>query len=121
MKDLRLDDGDVVFTAAGDLETVEDGAVVAQDVGVAFATAKGALHWDETAGSSFPHLVNAPAVDAGAIESEAEDILLADDRIDPDETEVTVSSADEGVKLVADFRVSGAGMERAEAEIGGSS
>lgn len=122
MKDLKLVDGDVVFTAAADLETVEDGKAVAQDIATAFSTAKGSLHWDEAAGSSFPLLVNAPTVDTDAVESEAEDIILADDRIDPDGIEVTAESLDSGarLKVAASFTVSEEGMERAEAELGGT-
>lgn len=122
MKDIRLVDGDVVFTADGNLETVESGACVAQDVSTAFVTTRGRLHWDASAGTSFPLLLNSTEVDEESVKSEAEDVLLADERIDPDSICVEASSLDSGsrMKLVAEFSVSGVGMERVEAELGGS-
>jgi hypothetical protein len=118
MKDFKTEDGDLVFNVAGELEVVEGGACVAQDASTAFSTAIGSLHWDRTAGSSFPELVNGPTIDTAAVESEAENLLVSDDRIDPDGISVAASINDDGgLHIAAEFTVSEAGIERAEADL----
>jgi hypothetical protein len=109
--DLRLVDGDLDYGTDGDVGVVTDGKCVAQDVATAFSTVPGRLFWAPKAGSQIPLYLNSDGIDAQALESEAEDVLLGDERIQADtvvvSAVVTTDGSDQSGAVTSQFEVLG--------------
>jgi len=82
--DLLLQDGDIAFTADGDVRIVSGAAAVAQDIGQALSIAPGALYWNKEAGSSLPSMLNDSLANDSAIITELERVAIADARVNPE-------------------------------------
>lgn len=91
--DIRLVDGDVVFTRDGDLATVLGPECVAQDIAVGAQTARGAIPWDAAAGSDLPLLLNDAGARTSTIVASLEKLAIDDPRVDPASVHADVGDA----------------------------
>ena len=82
--DIKLVGRDVVFTADGDLETIDGPALIAQDISEGAAIAIGTLIWDKMSGSTIPLALNDVGVTPAGIVAELERLAIDDERVDPE-------------------------------------
>jgi hypothetical protein len=81
--DFLLVDGDIVFTADGDVELVSGVKCIAQDIGQTLEITVGTLAWDKKIGSSLPLMLNDDSINNQAIIAELERVAIDDPRVDP--------------------------------------
>lgn len=89
MKDIKLDDaGDLLFKN-GDFAVHEGASVPAQDIFVQTLVLPGGFFYDESCGSSIPHMLNDNQSSTDLLQRELKRLVVQDERIDIDSISVT--------------------------------
>ncbi|MBP5163197.1 MAG: hypothetical protein ILP16_09525 [Spirochaetales bacterium] len=104
-EDVRLDDDrDIIFTAAGDVETVSGAALVAQDVREEISIYLGSVFYDRSAGSTIIDHLNATEDPDILVMNELERVALRDKRVDASSVGTNKTGRD---RYMLSFRVVG--------------